>query len=180
MTTTDVLSRIGHTSAVFASLIFVRTKVLLFRSLILQILLYGSEKWTLLKTDLDRLEVFHHLRQIRPVLIRDCIRNDDIRQRCEQQPTIKEQIQERRLCWFGHVCRMDDGRLSHKFIWRNLPAEWRVQRMAPKKTWNKQVEDGTKNRRLDIDDANAIAANRIAWRRLIIEVRQPLGSTIWA
>ncbi|XP_051787580.1 craniofacial development protein 2-like [Erpetoichthys calabaricus] len=65
--TVEVHSRIGQATAAFASLkwclwkqthISNKTKIRLFKTLILPILFYGSETWTLLKQDLNKLEVF--------------------------------------------------------------------------------------------------------------------------
>ncbi|RXM98263.1 RNA-directed DNA polymerase from mobile element jockey [Acipenser ruthenus] len=114
---TDVHGRIGQAIAAFVSLkwclwkranISVKTKIRLFRTLILPILLYGSETWTLLKQDLNKLEVFQMrcLRQILSISLRDRIRNETIRIRCNHQPTVVEAVQLRRLRWFGHICRM--------------------------------------------------------------------------
>ncbi|EYC33440.1 hypothetical protein Y032_0002g801 [Ancylostoma ceylanicum] len=59
-------SRIGKASAAFASLkwcvwnkngIWLTTKMRLFRTLVMPILLYGSETWTLLKLDLKNLRL---------------------------------------------------------------------------------------------------------------------------
>ncbi len=64
----EVQCRIGQAAAVFASLKWclwkkanttIATKVHLFRSLIIQILLYGSETWTLLNMENNKLENFH-------------------------------------------------------------------------------------------------------------------------
>ena len=186
--TSEIHNRIGQAAAAFASLkwclwkrtnISIKTKTRLFRSLILPILLYGSETWTLLKQDLNKLEVFHMrcLRQILRVSIRDHLRNDIIRARCEQQPTIEEQLQKRRLRWFGHVCRMAESRLPHRLLWRERPVQWRIKRTAPKKTWVKQIEEDLKNRRLSLDDARNTATDRQGWKRLMNEVRAPPAPT---
>ena len=64
--TAEVCSRIGQATAAFASLkwclwkkhnITIKTKI--FRTLIIPILLYGSERWTTLKSDVKKLKTFH-------------------------------------------------------------------------------------------------------------------------
>ena len=117
------------------------------------------------------------LRQILRVSIRQRIRNEDIRNRCEQQPTIEELIQKRRLQWFGHVCRMSDSRLPRKLLWRVRPAQWKIQRSAPKKTWIKQVEEDVQKRRLSLSEAKQEAEDRNQWRQFITDIRQPLAPT---
>ena len=184
----EIHSRIGQAATAFASLkwclwkrtnITTKTKVRLFRTLILPILLYGSETWTLLKPDLNKLEVFQMrcLRQILGVSLRDRITNERIRAMCQQQPAIEEQVQQRRLRWFGHVCRMGTNRLPHRLLWKQRPAQWRIQRTAPKKTWTKQVEEDLKNRRIDLNHARTIATDRKAWKAITKQVRNPAAPT---
>ena len=138
-------------------------------------LLYGSETWTLLKTDLDKLEVFQMrcLRRILGVSLLDRLTNESIRMRCQNQPTVDEMVQQRRLKWFGNVCRMSANRIPQLILW----GEWRVQRLAPKKTWTKQLEADLKNRRVTVEDAKVIAMDRKAWKALSAEVRNPPAPT---
>ena len=187
-TTTEIHSRIGQAAAAFASLkwclwkktnISIKTKIRLFRTLILPILLYGSETWILLKPDLNKLEVFQMrcLRQILRVTLLDRLRNETIRERCDQQPTMEEQVQKRRLRWFGHVCRMSESRLPHGLLWKQRPAQWKIQQTAPKKTWIKQIEKDLRNRRLTLDDARNTATDRRAWKRFMDDIRVPMAPT---
>ncbi|RXM30605.1 RNA-directed DNA polymerase from mobile element jockey [Acipenser ruthenus] len=181
---TDVHGRIGQAIAAFVSLkwclwkranISVKTKIHLFWTLILPILLYGSETWILLKQDLNKLEVFQMrcLRQILSISLCDRIRNETIRIRCDHQPTVVEVVQLRRLRWFRHICRMSITRTPYQLLWRKCPTEWKVQRAAPKKTWSKQIEEDLKKRRSTLCDAKAIAMDREAWKSVLSEVRNP-------
>ncbi|CAF1031833.1 unnamed protein product [Didymodactylos carnosus] len=115
------------------------------------------------------------LLQILHVSLRDHLRNEVIRNHCERQPTIEELIQKRRMRWFGHVCRMNGSRLPHRLLWKTRPAQWKVQRSAPKKTWIKQAEENPKNRRLNLDEARNLATDRQAWKRLLNEIRNSLA-----
>ena len=69
--------------------------VKIFNAVIITTLLYASECWTLLATDLTKLEVFQMscLHQILGVTWRDRLRNDTIRHRCKKQPTVEKRIQ---------------------------------------------------------------------------------------
>uniref|UniRef100_A0A914W8L9 Reverse transcriptase domain-containing protein n=1 Tax=Plectus sambesii TaxID=2011161 RepID=A0A914W8L9_9BILA len=184
----EVYSRIAQATAAFASLkwcvwkkpnISAKMKICLFRSLVLPILLYGSETWTLLKADASKLEVFQMrcLRQILRVSICDRVRNEVIRDRCDKQPPIKEQIQQRHLRWFGHVCRMNDHRLPRRLLWRQRPPEWKIQRAAPKKTWLKCVEEDLRPQRLSPEGAKKIAADRQGWKNIVNGVLDPVAPT---
>ena len=140
----DIHSRIGAAANAFGVLswciwrktnISIPTKIRLFRTLILPVLLYGSEYWTILQDDMKKLEVFQMrcLRRILGVTLLHRIRNSIIRERCCNQPTIEEQIQQHRLRWFGHVCRMEKKRFPLIALGKSRPIQWKVQRTAPKK-----------------------------------------------
>ena len=88
--TAEVHSRIGQATAAFASLkwclwkkhnIIIKIKIHLFRTLIRPILLYGSETWTTLKSDVKKLETFQLqcLRQILGVSLCDHYQNETVR-----------------------------------------------------------------------------------------------------
>ena len=177
--TSEILSRIGQATTAFASLkwclwkrakISIRTKIRLFRALILPVLLYGSETWTVLKSDLNKLEVFQMrcLRQILGISLRDRITNETVRVRSQNQPRIEEQIERRRLRRFGHTCRMNAKRLPHQLLWRDRPTQWRILRTAPRKTWLHQIKDDLKRRRLTLDRARTLAEDRKLWRDSVI------------
>jgi len=146
----DVECRIGKAAGAFAQLkvyvckrrnISLTTKMKIFNAVVITTLLYASECWTLLATDLTKLEVFQMscLRQILGVTQRDRLRNDTIRHRCKKQPTVVKRIQWNRLRWFGHVCRMDDSHLPKRLLLAERPDGWRCPPNAPKKQWKDQV-----------------------------------------
>ena len=66
--TPEILRSIGLASNIFDRLanvwkrtgLSLQTKIRLYNALVISILLYGSETWTLLKADERRLEAFHH------------------------------------------------------------------------------------------------------------------------
>jgi len=139
----DVECRIGKAAGAFTRLkvcvwkrcnIRLTTKMKIFNAVVITTLLYASECWTLLATDLTKLEVFQMscLRQILGVTRRDRLRNDTIRHRCKKQPTVEKRIQRNRLRWFGHVCRMDDSRLPKRLLWAERPDGWRCPLNAPR------------------------------------------------
>lgn len=184
----EIRTRIGQAAAAFASLrwcvwkknnISLATKIRLYRTLILPILLYGAETWTMLKHDLSKLEVFQMrcLRCILGVSLRDRHSNDTILTSCGSQPTIGDLIQRRRLRWFGHICRMDPSRYPHGLLWLTRPTDWRVHRNAPKKTWMKQIQDDLKALRLDLEQARTIALDRKAWKIIVGQAREPAAPT---
>ena len=173
--TADITNRIGQAARVFGMLTWcfwrknnvnISTKMRIYRSLVLSLLLYGAESWTPLLGDLKKLEAFQMscLRRLLGVSIRDKIRNETIREWCCNQPTICEEIQKRRMRWFGHICRMNPHRLPHRLLWRSRATGWKVQRNAPKKTWLKIIEEDLARHRLSPVEAKERALNKQQWK----------------
>ena len=77
-------------------------------TLIVPILLYAYETWTVNKVDLDRLQAFHMRCQRRILGVRwfDKIKNVTISSRTGLPP-IGDMLHDRRHSLFGHVVRMD-------------------------------------------------------------------------
>jgi len=150
----------------------------IYNAVVITTLLYASECWTLLATNLTKLVVFQMscLRCILVVTRHDQLRNDMIRHHCMEQPTVGKRVQWNRLRWFGHVCRMDDSRLPIQLLWAERPASWHCPPNAPRKQWKDQVAaDMTTHlsRRLYCDPLMAavgMTAERGAWRGLLCDI----------
>src|SRR6218665_2975165 len=89
--------------------ISIKTKMKMYWTLVLPVLLYRSECWTLRKEDERRLLVAEMawLRRIRGRSRREKIRNEKTREELGAEETVIEEIKRRRLTWFGHVERME-------------------------------------------------------------------------
>ena len=126
----DIKRRIGLATGASASLntiwaskeITQETKLRVYRSLVLSILLYNSETWTLKESDKSRLLVFEMtiLRRILGVTRRDRWRNEDIRmtlgfaQNCCGRSTTSPSV----ILW---TCLQDESRTApiHFFVWED-------------------------------------------------------------
>ena len=128
---------------------------------------------------MKNLEVFQMrcLRRILGITLLDRMRNNVIRERCCNQPTIEEQIQQHRLRWFGHICRMKEKRFPYRALWKSRPNQWKIQRTAPKKTWIKQIQNDIKNKRLTLEQTKEITSNREKWRNFVHNIRGPIAPT---
>jgi hypothetical protein len=154
----DVKRRIGLASAVMGRLgklwksknISIKTKVKMYETLVVPVLVYGAECWCLKKEDEHRINVaeMNWLRRLLKVTRWDRIRNDVIRERLGQQETVVNKICKRRLKWFGHVSRMDTTRLPrmamHSYI------EGRRTRGRPRKRWMDNVIEDVESYQLDL------------------------------
>ena len=85
-------------------------KLAICRTYIIPVLLYGSETWTLLKSDLNRLELFHMRckHSILGIQWFYFVNNYEVTQRtC--LPPINHLFQRRHTAFFGHVARLADN-----------------------------------------------------------------------
>ena len=99
------------------------TKLRLYESCVLSVLLYCAETWTLLKTDVNRLQAFH-MRSLRRILgIRwfDHVPNLEVKDRTRLED-IESRVRRRRLALFGHVARMQPGIPAHDALWTAIGA----------------------------------------------------------
>jgi len=101
-----------------------QTKLRLYQTCILSILLYGSETWTLLQEDLRKLAAFHMRcqRMILGIRWHDFVRNTEVVDRTNL-PSVRDVIAKRRNSLFGHVVRLDDHTPAHRAYHRSQQQE---------------------------------------------------------
>ena len=89
-----------------------KTKINMYRALVVSVLLYGSEAWATTLADRRRLDVFDMRcqRRLLRVFWQQHISNYSIRERTKQ-PTASSLLRQRRLRWFGHLHRMPARRV---------------------------------------------------------------------
>lgn len=128
------------------------TRLRLYMSLIIPVLLYASETWTTTKCDLNRLQAFHMKcqRQILGIHWFDMIKNTEIAKRtC--LPHIGDLIAQRRHSMFGHIVRMNPLSPGHIALRlcrdismnRSIPANWKRPRGRPRSSWISQIRRDT-------------------------------------
>ncbi len=94
-----------------------RTKLLIFKTLVLPVLLYGCETWTL-NSDLEkRLNVFgtKRLRRIMGYHWNDFVSKQGLLQETESKP-VTSIVRERQLRLYGHVARLPDVDPAHRVL----------------------------------------------------------------
>lgn len=147
-----------------------KTKVQLYHQLILPVLLYGAETWSLRTSDEQLLLVFERriLRMIYgPVQENDQWRirhNDELRQ-IYQHPDIAKKIRAKRLSWAGHVQRMEPNKPPKKVFSSNPVGDRRPGR--PRTRWIDLVNGDV--RRLGITNWKEVAQNRSSWKNYVRE-----------
>jgi len=86
------------------------TKLRIYKTLVLSVLLYAADTWTLLPADVWTLDAFHQtcMRQLLGIRWYDRVRNDEVLQRTGLT-SLSHLLSRRRISVFGHVARLDDG-----------------------------------------------------------------------
>jgi hypothetical protein len=152
----EQLRRIGIASSVMQSLsciwksstLTLRTKIRLYSILVIPVLLYGSETWTMTKADCSKLQAFHMRcqRRIIGVCWQDKVRNTEVVKKTNLS-NVDEIIQRRRHSLFGHVVRMNKEAPAHKAAklcmdineGRRTPDGWKRPPGRPRGTWLGQI-----------------------------------------
>ena len=174
----EVDSRIKSASAAFASLrsqLFGCKNVKLahkkgaYEGLVLGLLLYGSESWSLTQELRRRLQMFHnrcvrmmcrvtlwHMRQYH-------LHQEELESRLGLKP-LDACLAQRRLRWAGHVYRMDFERLPRKLLssWVDHPRP----RGRPQFHFGHGLARDLTNAGVDVATWHQTAANRLAWLQL--------------
>ena len=139
-----------------------------YESIILSILLYGAEGWSLTEHHRQQLRVFHAqclrvmCRVTRKHVWDHHISTQELGQRLGIE-TIDTYITRRQLRWGGHVRRMDyDRRLPRRMLssWVAHPRP----RGAPKMTYGRSFCKALKQFHIDQETWPELAADRSAWR----------------
>ena len=171
----DIRSRIGKAWGAFNKFSKVwksgkyrrKTKIRLFNSNVLSVLLYGCETWKMNKEDEKRLDVFHHkgLRRILKIRWPMRVSNEEVRARSNTAETISEVIRRRRWKLIGHILRSDDEHTKTALTWT---PHGKRSRGRPKETWRRTVErERTQMGFATWRSAGAAASDRAAWRSFI-------------
>ena len=170
--TAEIKTRIATATAAMTKLnkiwksnILLRTKYRLYKSLVLSVLLYGCEAWTLLAETERKIEAFEFkcMRKILQISYREHKTNayvlDRITSVLGPQESLLSIVKKRKLGWFGHVTR-------HSGLTKTIlqgTVEGGRSRGRPRKSWSDNVKEWT---RLSIPELVSKAADRPEWRNV--------------
>jgi len=171
----EIMIRLGKTNSEFGRLrriwanrnISTQIKVHLYESLVLTVLLYGTETWPMKQkqTTARKLEAAHHqwLRKILRISWKDNVTNDKDRQ-LTQQTKLEDTIREWRLRWMGHVLRMESDRTARAEIdW--TPPNGKTMKGRPRMDWLQMVKQDIRSK-ISWDQAPGLAVDQITCREL--------------
>ena len=141
-----------------------RTKMRLYKTLVMPVLLYGCETWKMNKEDNKAVDVFHNrcLRRIFRIHWEDHISTAKLLERAEMRP-LSDEVKLRRWKMIGHILRQDHNNDCN--IAMTWAPEGKRRKGRPKTTWRRTVEkergEGGWKSWLEVRTA---AANREKWR----------------
>ena len=170
----DIKLRLSKACSVFARLqpvwkssqFSLKTKLKLYNSNVKSVLLYGSECWRIVKSDLNRVQAFHNgcLRRICRIFWPRKITNADLYTKTNTN-CIGIEIKRRRLKWLGHVLRMEQSSVTRTALRWTPPGK--RKRGRPRTTWRRTVEAELAEANLSWGQAQALAPDRAGWRSVV-------------
>ena len=124
------------------------TKMRLYQVLVVSVLLYTAETWTLIAADTRALEAFHMRCQHQILGVRwyDRIRNNEVASHTGLSP-ITDYIANRRCALFGHIARLSEAVSANRTLLRHVDASlgrpplptWKRRPSRPRNSWLEQV-----------------------------------------
>ena len=144
-----------------------KTKIHVYRAVVLTTLLYGSETWVTYHSHIRLLERFHQrcLRTILNLHWSDFITNVEVLEQAKVS-SIEAMILKYQLQWAGHVSRMEDHRLPKMVMFGELSTAHR-ERGAPKKRFKNSLKKSLSTCNIDHKQWSDLAADRVAWHHTI-------------
>ena len=167
----DIESRLSKARFAFSQLSTIwrsnkyslKTKLRLYNSNVKSVMLYGSECWRVVQSEMNKVSAFHNtcLRRICKIFWPNRISNEDLFIRTNSR-NIVEDIKERRLRWVGHVMRMDSRRIPKVALRWTPPG--RRGRGRPKTTWRRSMEAELREMGMTWGEAEKVAKQRDQWK----------------
>jgi len=150
----------------------VKTKLNIWNACVVSVLLYASETWTYRKRDIDKLSAFQmkSYRRILNIKWQQRITNEEVMNRIGTTRTVMQMAIERKLKFFGHICRMPDDRVVKTAVFGVM--EGQNKRGRPRRRW---TDDVTEWCNMNIQNALRSAQSRKSWRRLVTQAVNTYG-----
>ncbi|XP_063386472.1 uncharacterized protein LOC134672159 [Cydia fagiglandana] len=177
----EVNVRIGKAATTFGRLrtrvwnnkhLTTKTKMTVYQTCVLSILLYGAETWTSYANQERRLNTFHMrcLRSILNITWKDRVTNERVLE-IAQLPSITALLKQRRLQWLGHVQRMDSARLPRQTMLSQIAVGKRnVGR--PLLRFKDCAKRDMVAFNINCDSWEDLALNRVEWRNSLLRGRE--------
>jgi hypothetical protein len=176
----EVAHRLSSAAAAFHRLdaclwksrhVSLRTKLAVFKVVVLPCLLYASETWTPLRRHVQPLEVFLNrcLRRILGVTWRDRVRTEELRARCGNTPSIASLLCRARLRWLGHMGRLDFGRVCRRMLSAGRVVGHKRPRQGCRRRWCDLAASDLVGLNLGHSRWYEVCQDREVWREHVVE-----------
>jgi len=158
-----------------SSLLFKNLKIKIYRTIILPVVLYGCETWSLTLREERRLRVFEN-RVLRRIFgpNRDEVKGEWRKLHNEElnnlysSPNIVRMIKSRRMRWVGHVARMGEGRGVYRVLVGK--PEGRRPLGRPRRRWEDNIRMDLREVGCGCVDWMELAKDWGMWRALVSAV----------
>jgi hypothetical protein len=170
----DIKSRLGKARRTFAQLnsvwrsrqFRVVSKLKIYQSCVVSVLLYGSECWRMTQQDSAALSSCHTscLRKICRIFWPETISNRDLLKKTKQED-ITTTIRRRRWLWVGHTLRREKDNIARTAL--TWTPEGRRRRGRPKITWRRTIEEEARKINRSWRDLETLAQDRHKWGNLV-------------
>ena len=103
----------------------IRVEGKIYLAIILSILLYGAEAWTVYRRHMKKLHAFmiRHLRSIMKIRWQDKVTNIKVLKRAGL-PSMEDLLIRKNLRWTGHLMRMPTDCLPRQILYSQLYCDW--------------------------------------------------------
>ena len=169
----DVQARMSAANRAFATISWQRhsleSRLCMFQTLIMPILLYNCGLWTLTKQLSESLDIWHRrkLRYIINVTYPHRISNTDLYSITNEQP-VSITCRKRRLLWLGHVIREGPGAASYEALQLALNlGDVKRPRGRPPKRWVDNIREDLNTLQISILDCFHLACDKKLWLSII-------------
>lgn len=146
-----------------------RTKISVYKAVIIPTLLYGAEAWTVYRRHMQLLDMFHQrcLRRILRFHWSDRRSNVSVLQQTHMA-SVETMLKKLQLRWSGHVVRMDDSRLPKQLFYGQLE-HYKRNPGGQKLRYKDTLKNNLKACRISTESWEDLARQRCAWRRTLLE-----------
>ena len=140
-----------------------KKKGFFYQACVRPVLLYGSETWPVKEEDLVRLHCteMSMLHWMSHATFKDRIPSKNLLTKYDLLPG-RRIVQRNRLCWFGHVMRMDNDNWVEKCM--TLKVYGRRNPGRSKKTWEQVIASDLR----ELGVTRSLAQDRLNWRKTIV------------
>ena len=170
----EVLNRTRKTTSAYYEIcntivgkreISTKTKMQIYKSVIVPIAQYGTESLALMDKHRSKLTgaEMKYLRRTVGKTRRDRVRNERIREEVNLRKSLIEVIEDRQLKWYGHTYRMPEERKPKQIM--EMRTEGRIGRGRPRLKWEDTVERIGQKRGKTMVELRRMCRDRDQWRR---------------